>query len=99
MTAGSGTGSDGHEPVTGGVDGQTVTRRRLLTAIGVAGGAGALAGALGAIGVGSIAGDRTAPFDAPRAGDFTLQGRVNDQSVVVVGAGVSGLCCAYELAT
>ena len=98
MTAVSGTGSDGHDPVDGAVDGRIVTRRQLLTAIGVAGGAGVLAGALGAIGVGSMDGDRTAPFDAPRAGDFTLQGRVNDQSVVVVGAGVSGLCCAYELA-
>lgn len=45
MATVSGAGSDGHEPVTDSGDGQTVTRRQLLTAIGVAGGAGVLAGA------------------------------------------------------
>ena len=41
-------------------------------------------------------GDRR-PFRAPAAGDFTLQGRANETSVLVLGAGVAGLACAYEL--
>lgn len=79
-------------------DGAVVTRRQLLTAIGVAGGTGVLTGVLATLGLasGDGSGDST-PFVAPSAGDFTLQGRVNDQTVIVVGAGVSGLCCAYEL--
>jgi monoamine oxidase len=67
----------------------------VLTAIGAVGGGGAVLGALQAIDL-LDDGDGT-PYRAPSAGDFTLQGRANDTSVLVVGAGVAGLCCALEL--
>ncbi len=38
-----------------------------------------------------------APYRAPRAGEFALQGRASGASVLVLGAGIAGLCCAYEL--
>lgn len=74
-----------------------VSRRALLTAVGVAGGVGVLTGALATLGYVDDEGAVDDSFVAPSRGDFTLQGRVNDQSVVIIGAGVSGLCCAYEL--
>ena len=40
---------------------------------------------------------RPSPFRAPRPGDFSLQGRPPGTSVLVLGAGVAGLCCAYEV--
>src|SRR5262245_49811988 len=64
-----------------------VSRRRFLTGLGAAGGAGAVLGALAVIDRGD---GGSAPFVAPREGDFSLQGRVNDTSVLVLGAGVAG---------
>lgn len=72
-----------------------ITRRRFLAAVGAVGGGGAVLAALRSLDVGSD--DRAAPFTPPSAGDFTLQGRSNGTTVVVLGAGVAGLCCAYEL--
>ncbi|HEY5698351.1 MAG TPA: FAD-dependent oxidoreductase [Acidimicrobiales bacterium] len=72
----------------------TVSRRQFLIGLGAVGGAGAVLGGLAVIDRGS--GDRR-PFRAPAAGDFTLQGRTNETSVLVLGAGVAGLACAYEL--
>lgn len=72
-----------------------LTRRQLLTAVGALGGAGAVLGALSAIDLFDDGG--SAPFAPPSPGDFSLQGRANDASVVVLGAGIAGLCCAYEL--
>ncbi|HEX6237539.1 MAG TPA: FAD-dependent oxidoreductase [Acidimicrobiales bacterium] len=74
---------------------RTLTRRQVLTAIGTVGGAGAVVGALTALDLLDDGG--RAPFRPPSAGDFTLQGRRNGTSVVVLGAGIAGLCCAYEL--
>jgi len=72
-----------------------VTRRQFLTGLGAVGGAGVVFGALQVIDRGD--GSARAPFEPPRESDFTLQGRVNDTSVLVLGAGVAGLACAYEL--
>jgi monoamine oxidase len=71
-----------------------VTRRQFLTGLGAAGGAGVLFGALAVIDRGDPG---PAPFRAPQTSDFSLQGRVNDTSVLVLGAGVAGLAAAYEL--
>jgi monoamine oxidase len=72
-----------------------VTRRQFLIGLGAVGGAGAVVGALQVIDRGGDTERR--PFRPPRAGDFTLQGRANETSVAVLGAGVAGLACAYEL--
>jgi monoamine oxidase len=72
----------------------SLTRRQFLTGLGAVGGAGAVLGALAVIDRGHEPGR---PFRPPRASDFSLQGRVNDRSVLVLGAGVAGLACAYEL--
>ena len=37
------------------------------------------------------------PFDPPRTDDFSLRGRVNDTTVLILGAGIAGLTAAYEL--
>jgi monoamine oxidase len=67
----------------------------VLGALGLVGGAGVVIGALQALEL-AVGGD-AAPFTPPRASDFTLQGRVNETTVVVLGAGVAGLTAAYEL--
>ena len=72
-----------------------VTRRQFLTGLGAVGGAGVVFGALQVIDRGD--GTARVPFEPPRESDFTLQGRANDTSVLVLGAGVAGLACAYEL--
>ena len=54
-----------------------------------------MAGALAALDLGDDA--RSAPFQAPTAADFTLQGRSPGTGVLVLGAGIAGLTCAYEL--
>lgn len=71
------------------------TRRQVLAALGAALGSGAVASALTALDLVDEA--RPAPFRAPRPGDFSLQGRAAARSVLVLGAGMAGLCCAYEL--
>lgn len=72
-----------------------VSRRQFLTGLGAVGGAGAVYGALQVLDRGD--GGTSTPFRPPAASDFALQGRVNDASVLVLGAGVTGLACAYEL--
>ncbi|MCC5577772.1 FAD-dependent oxidoreductase [Microtetraspora sp. AC03309] len=74
--------------------GGTLTRRGLLVGLGAAGGAGAMYAAMGALG---LAPDRQATdYAPPRASDFALRGRAGAK-VVILGAGVAGLACAYEL--
>ncbi len=74
-----------------------MTRRALLVGVGAAGGAGAMFAAMGALG---LAPDSHAPqpraFVPPQPSDFSLSGR-GAAKVVVLGAGVAGLTCAYEL--
>jgi monoamine oxidase len=74
---------------------EQLTRRQVLTAVGTIGGAGVLLGSLAALDLFDDGG--RAPFIPPSPGDFSLQGRVNGTSVIVLGAGIAGLCCAYEL--
>jgi monoamine oxidase len=62
--------------------------------IGAAGGAGALYAAMGVLGLAPE--DQARDYAAPRRSDFALTGRAA-ASVLIVGAGVSGLACAYEL--
>ncbi|MER7212303.1 FAD-dependent oxidoreductase [Streptosporangium sp. NPDC000239] len=75
----------------------TLTRRALLVGVGAAGGAGAMFAAMGALGL-APGSHETRPEDyvPPRASDFSLSGR-GAAKVVVLGAGVAGLTCAYEL--
>ena len=77
--------------------GRRWSRRGFLVGLGAVGGAGAVLGAMEALGLAPDAGEERRPFVAPRGSDFTLQGRVNDVSIVVLGAGVAGLAAAYEL--
>lgn len=74
-----------------------LSRRHFLHALGVTGGAGAVLGAMETLGVVPAASAHTVAFQAPRDGDFSLQGRANRRHVVVLGAGVAGLAAAFEL--
>ncbi|MEV5412583.1 flavin monoamine oxidase family protein [Thermopolyspora sp. NPDC052614] len=71
-----------------------LTRRSLLVGLGAAGGAGAMYAAMGALGLAPR--DQARDFVPPRTGDFTLTGR-SAAKVLILGAGVAGLACAYEL--
>ncbi|MFF3439956.1 flavin monoamine oxidase family protein [Streptosporangium sp. NPDC002721] len=71
-----------------------LTRRALLVGVGAAGGAGAMFAAMGALGLVPESQDRN--FTPPQRSDFSLTGRAAAE-VVVIGAGVAGLTCAYEL--
>ncbi|GAA4571362.1 flavin monoamine oxidase family protein [Planotetraspora kaengkrachanensis] len=72
----------------------TISRRALLVGLGVAGGAGAMYAAMGALG---LAPDRhTDDYAPPQRSDFALKGRAAAK-VVILGAGVAGLATAYEL--
>ncbi|MEU3165234.1 FAD-dependent oxidoreductase [Streptosporangium sp. NPDC006930] len=74
--------------------GAGLTRRALLVGVGAAGGAGAMFAAMGALGLAPESQDRD--FTPPQRSDFSLTGRAAAK-VVVLGAGVAGLTCAYEL--
>ncbi|NMO56922.1 flavin monoamine oxidase family protein [Actinoplanes sp. TBRC 11911] len=80
------------EPVTG----INVSRRRFLRSVGVSGGAGALFATMGALGLAPVAAAPAPPFRPPALSDFTLTGRAAKR-VVVLGGGITGLACAYEL--
>lgn len=71
-----------------------MTRRALLLGVGAAGGAGAMFAAMGALGLAPDAQEKA--FVPPQPSDFALRGR-GAAKVVVLGAGVAGLTCAYEL--
>ncbi|GGS58245.1 flavin monoamine oxidase [Planobispora rosea] len=85
----SGTAEPARRAGTGGM-----TRRALLVGVGAAGGAGAMFAAMGALGL--APGSQERSFAPPQRSDFTLTGR-GAAKVVVLGAGVAGLTCAYEL--
>jgi monoamine oxidase len=72
-----------------------LTRRRFLQGLGVVGGAGIVVATMEALNLSTPA--RKAPFVPPGHADFALQGRANDTTVLVLGAGVAGLAAAYEL--
>jgi monoamine oxidase len=72
-----------------------VSRRQFLHEMGAAGGAGAVLSSMEVLGL--IAPATKLDFRAPGPSDFSLQGRPNRTRVIVLGAGVAGLCTAYEL--
>lgn len=61
------------------------------------GGAGAVLAAMEVLNLVAPAREYRVAFDPPRTDDFSLRGRVNDTTVVVLGAGIAGLTAAYEL--
>ncbi|WP_424535995.1 flavin monoamine oxidase family protein [Sphaerisporangium viridialbum] len=85
---------------------ERLTRRSLLVGIGAAGGAGAMYAAMGVLGLAPS--KETAPvrptggaglpdpYVPPQPSDFSLRGG-SPAKVLVLGAGVAGLACAYEL--
>ena len=75
-----------------------ITRRRFLYQMGAAGGAAAVLSSMEVLGLAPAAGATKLRYRAPSRGDFTLQGRGNGTKVLVLGAGVAGLCAAFELA-
>lgn len=74
----------------------SATRREFLRKVGIAGGAGALFATMGALELGVTSDAVTPPFSPPQLADFSLTGRAAAR-VTVIGAGVAGLACAYEL--
>ena len=74
--------------------GGAFTRRALLVGLGAAGGAGAMYAAMGVLGLAPE--DQPRDYAPPPRSDFTLTGRAAAK-VLVLGAGVAGLTCAYEL--
>jgi monoamine oxidase len=74
------------------------TRRSFLRAVGLAGGAGTMFATMGAMGLAPTAQAQAATrsFQAPRAADFALTGRV-PAKVIILGGGIAGLVSAYEL--
>ena len=72
--------------------GDTMTRRRFLELVGQAGGASAVYGAMSAMGL------MAQPPTTGRAGSkFELRGNGNGRRVLILRAGLAGLCAAYEL--
>lgn len=74
-----------------------ISRRVFLQGLGVAGGAGAVLAAMEVLNLVAPAAEYKVAFDPPRTDDFSLRGRVNDTTVLVLGAGIAGLTAAYEL--
>ena len=66
----------------------TLTRRELLTRIGMAAGAGAMYQSMASLGLAA---------ESPYKGPVDLSGAKRGTSVIVLGAGLAGLVAAYEL--
>ena len=74
-----------------------LTRRAFLVGLGAVGGAGVVLAAMEALDLVPSANDYRVPFDPPSTSDFTLRGRVNGTTVLILGAGIAGLTTAYKL--
>src|SRR5918997_1538925 len=74
-----------------------ISRRNFLYQMGAAGGAAAVLSSMEVLGLVPPAAADKMNYRAPSRGDFSLQGRGNATKVLVLGAGVAGLCAAYEL--
>lgn len=72
------------------------TRREFLRRVGQAGGAGSLLAVMGALDLAVSSDSARVPFEPPRPADFALTGRAAGR-VAILGAGIAGLACAYEL--
>ena len=68
-----------------------ISRRAFLHGLGIAGGAGAVLAAMEILDLVAPAAEYKVPFDPPRTDDFSLRGRANDTTVLVLGAGIAGL--------
>lgn len=75
---------------------EAASRRDFLRSVGIAGGAGVLYSAMGALGLAPVPDVRAEEYRAPRRSDFTLTGRVG-KKVLILGGGIAGLATAYEL--
>jgi monoamine oxidase len=65
--------------------------------MGLAGGAAVVLSSMEVLGLAAPAAATKRDFRAPSRSDFSLQGRANRTKVIVLGAGIAGLCTAYEL--
>ncbi|MFE6281226.1 flavin monoamine oxidase family protein [Streptomyces sp. NPDC057877] len=74
----------------------TGSRRDFLRSVGIAGGAGVLYSAMGALGLAPVPDVRAERYRPPSRSDFTLSGR-GAKKVLVLGGGIAGLATAYEL--
>lgn len=72
------------------------SRRGFLRSVGVAGGAGVLYSAMGALGLAPVPDAHAEAYRPPQSGDFALTGR-SSKKVLILGAGIAGLATAYEL--
>ncbi|MFE2041368.1 flavin monoamine oxidase family protein [Streptomyces sp. NPDC059477] len=79
------------------VEQSPASRRNFLKSVGVAGGAGVLYSAMGALGLAPVPEVRADAYRAPQQSDFTLTGRGGGKKVLVLGGGIAGLATAYEL--
>ncbi|MEV0779039.1 flavin monoamine oxidase family protein [Streptomyces sp. NPDC050433] len=75
---------------------QQASRRNFLRSVGVAGGAGMLYSAMGALGVAPVPDARAEEYRPPRSSDFSLTGQ-SGKKVLILGGGIAGLATAYEL--
>jgi monoamine oxidase len=80
-----------------GTRGAGISRRRFLHEMGAAGGAAAVLSSMEVLGLVAPAEATKLDYRAPSRSDFSLQGRGNSTRVLVLGAGIAGLCTAYEL--
>ena len=74
-----------------------LTRRAFLAGLGAVGGAGVVLATMEALDLVASPNEYRVPFDPPSTSDFTMRGRVNDTTVLILGAGIAGLTAAYEL--
>jgi monoamine oxidase len=74
-----------------------LTRRAFLAGLGAVGGAGVVLATMEALDLVASAHEYRVAFDPPSTSDFSLRGRVNDATVLILGAGIAGLTAAYEL--
>jgi monoamine oxidase len=74
-----------------------LSRREFLYALAAVGGAGTALGTLEVWDLVAPAAEYRVPFDPPRKSDFSMRGRGNDTTVLILGAGIAGLTAAYEL--
>ncbi|WP_100407471.1 flavin monoamine oxidase family protein [Bacillus solitudinis] len=75
-------------------NGKILTRRDFLTQVGKVGGAVAVFGAMDTLGLFGSSVSANADFRAPKKSDLTA--KKTGKKVVILGAGIAGLCAAYE---
>nr|WP_273847807.1 FAD-dependent oxidoreductase [Halalkalibacter alkalisediminis] len=76
-------------------EGKSLTRRDFLNRVGKVGGAVAVFGAMDTLGLFASPVSASSDFRAPKKSDLT--GKKIGKKVVILGAGIAGVCAAYEL--